>query len=103
MQWTLLRTHSRLHSRDDAAYWLTFKSDDRERRGYTARYTQRLQEKPVPRAQERKRDVVQGDRKVIEYLNAQLKNELTVINQYFLHTLIERSFFLEGLPNLQDA
>ncbi len=73
---------------------------------------------------------MKGDQKVIEHLQAQLKNELTAINQYFVHyrmlkhwgfdrlarkeyeesvgemkhadKLMDRIFMLDGLPNLQD-
>jgi bacterioferritin len=73
---------------------------------------------------------MQGDPQVVAHLQAQLKNELTAINQYFVHyrmfkhwgferiakkeyeesigemkhadKLMDRIFMLDGLPNLQD-
>jgi bacterioferritin len=73
---------------------------------------------------------MQGDPQVVQWLQAQLKNELTAVNQYFIHyrlfkhwgfgrmakkeyeesigemkhadALMERILTLDGLPNLQD-
>src|SRR6267378_897472 len=53
---------------------------------------------------------MKGNPQIIAELNRLLKNELTAINQYFLHArmmkhadkLIQRILLLDGLPNLQD-
>jgi bacterioferritin len=80
--------------------------------------------------QHQREATMQGDPQVIQHLQAQLRNELTATNQYFLHyrilkhwgfdrlakkeyeesigemkhadMLMERILMLDGLPNLQD-
>src|SRR5690606_14424572 len=55
--------------------------------------------KPEPTMATKKASALAGDRKVIEALNQQLTNELTAVNQYFLHA---RMYENRGLGRLND-
>ena len=51
----------------------------------------------APRKNSKTSSHLQGDRSIIDCLNQQLLNELTAINQYFLHARIYRHWGLEAL------